>query len=99
MIGSSGGSFRKIIEHVAKSASTLKKGEQKTSSQSKFKDIAIKGKGSSGKKPFQVVVEHIEKEKKKKKTEDLKISGTTSKKTKPKSNKSTNYSGPGDTNL
>ncbi len=87
---------------TAKGASAFKKGEQKTSSNSKLKDIATKGKGSSGKRPFQVAIQHVvdtQEKKKKKKADDLKISGTTSKKSKSKSNKSTNYSGPGDANL
>ena len=95
MIGSGGGSFRKIIEMTARGAKALKKdgtGNTKPS----LKDFVMKGK----KKPFQHVIQHIEttKKKNKKKTEDLKISGN-SKKTKTKSKKGTSYSGPGDANL
>tara|TARA_R100000458_G_C8168677_1_gene170017 strand:+ start:464 stop:763 length:300 start_codon:yes stop_codon:yes gene_type:complete len=99
MIGSSGSSFRKIIEMTAKGASALKK---KESGKSSFKDIATKGKGSSGKRSFQVAIQHVvdtQEKKKKKKADDLKISESTSKKSKSKSNKGTNFSGTGDANL
>jgi len=98
MIGSSS-VFRKIIERTLEAPAALKKSEQKKPAQKKPSalDIITKGRGGSrGKRPLQVAVEHIEKEKKKKTTNDLKISGATSKKTKKKSNKVISSSGPGD---
>jgi len=97
MLGSGGGSFRKIFEMTARGAKALKKGGTGNTKPS-LKDFVMKGKASAVKKPFQVAIQHIEttKKKNKKKTEDLKISGATSKKTKKKSNKVISSSGPGD---
>jgi len=93
-------SFRKLFDMVGIGAAALKKGNLKTSGKEKpsLKNIARLGKASAVKKPFQVAIQHIEttKKKNKKKTEDLKISGATSKKTKKKSNKVISSSGPGD---
>jgi len=93
-------SFRKFFDMAGIGASALKKSNLKTSDKEKpsLKNIARLGKASAVKKPFQHVRQHIETTKKKKKTEDLKISSN-SKKTKLKSNKGTSYSGPGDANL
>ena len=108
MIGSRGGSFRKLIEMTAQGASALKK---KESGKSSLRDIVTKGKSSSGKRPSQVAIQTKlnfegttplrkveEKVKKKTTTNDIKIDKSSSKKKKSKSNK-TNTSGPGDANL
>ena len=103
MIGSSGGSFRKIInsflyDRIKDTASALKEGKDLP----KGNNIKNIGKRATSLRSFMGIsgiIKDQAKKKKDKKTEDLKISGTTSKKTKPKSNKGTNYSGPGDANI
>lgn len=103
MIGSSGGSFRKIInsflyDKIKDTAGTLKEGKSLPKGNS-IKNISKRATSLRSFMGISNIIKDQAKKKKDKKTEDLKISGTTSKKNKSKSNKRTNYSGPGDANL
>jgi|7_EtaG_2_1085326.scaffolds.fasta_scaffold11368_2 hypothetical protein len=94
-------SFRKITEMTAYGAFGLARKNPKKGEPYSLKNIAkyaidaskYDTKGATPKREIK------EETKKKKKTNDLKIAGSTSKKSKSKSNKGTDFSGSGDANL